>query len=313
MVIKTRETLNRQPLVWMTSSAGCLLLSSLGISLPIRPQTEIPSWARSSGIPCWNSSSTLTLKVFFWSDQDSSVQPELHGQSCQDALTGTHDYCAGQGHHLCSSHRHLCVNQSILVFISTFEPRPENSNHLSLRGFPPKLLQPCKSTFPYFINHLFLSKGKRCLWILSKYDLSGHHFFPSSLRSWSTPLTSSISPLTLNLVLSQVAFSFLSILQRTVHSHPLYLLIFPSAIRSGCSLYKQPFPLTYSLSNTVGSPHSAQLLCKTSISDFYFSFLKLSHLWVSLSLDLPPVSQTMLILFIQSLCFPEPSLTHDYM
>lgn len=61
------------------------------------------------------------------------------------ALISFQDYHA-LIHQICSSHLQVCVNQSIsvLVFISTSEPSPVNSDYRSLHGFSKNdFLPPC--------------------------------------------------------------------------------------------------------------------------------------------------------------------------
>lgn len=63
------------------------------------------------------------------------------------ALISLQDYHALPIHQIWSSHLQDCVNQSIfvLVFISTSEPSPVNSDYLSLHGFSKNdFLPPCQ-------------------------------------------------------------------------------------------------------------------------------------------------------------------------
>lgn len=63
------------------------------------------------------------------------------------ALISLQDYHALLIHQICSSRLQVCVNQStfVLVFISTSEPSPANSDYLSLHGFSKNdFLPPCQ-------------------------------------------------------------------------------------------------------------------------------------------------------------------------
>lgn len=68
-------------------------------------------------------------------------------------------------------------------------------------------------------------------------------------------------------------------------------------------------PITYSLSNAMGFPHSVQLLCIICITGNHFSFNPFP-LWVSMSLNcFTPVSLTPQACFLHRHCFPSYVIT----